>query len=1270
MLVDFFAGIWYDRIEKYAEKTAKERVGKEMTRKGIGRRAIALIALVLGLLMALPQVALASANPLDYGRGTEQDRVLTGDGLFERLYPDEAALTAGERAVLSAMAEAALRYNDSIPDHLIARDYNGETGTLTVRVSPYEYLASNGKTVRWVPTSVSMNGGEANALVGPNENGEYTAIYEDLWNSEDLLLDVDFVWCAEIAAEDADRLLTSVYSVAGDALSQILAYEREKRVYDSEWAVFNAYLAAIEAYRDAEQARKDYEDAMALWQPKKDAYDAFVIAQAAYENKLAEYKLYKEKKQAFDDAERAYYEYERFRQQYDSLYDKYEPFAKGLAAATERLAIMESMFISDSHNWQFYGGVLGNTVTSVLANSDELVNYLAVDPIYIESAHKATEELRVLLKGYYKLRSAKYSGDYEKTKALFSYYSQNYEAIRDQINKLYNSLRAIYNYAGVSSAMNNHPLTKEKVPHFRQFLGQLYVLSSALDDGKVWEDSWTVSINVTDVTLRMLVEDPLLLVDNNSASPVGVILAEEEVKLPDSFMEPVEKPIKDFEDMEDPSVLGGPKPVANPGKGPTFAPDPGDEPQEVSRPTRPEPTYPALSEAEILAAEELRAGKLPRREAKGDVRPLVLTKTVSCVRSISNKKTVTFYDSDGNKIREVLVEYGASVTAPDMTREGDERYSSYVFLGWVPFGETDIANRVSLGSIRSDLSLVPIYQKTPRIYQITWVVGESRLTQSYTWGEIPTCPLSTEKQGDSVTTYVFDGWSTPIVPVSGNVIYTAQYREEKAKYTVTWVIGEQRLYTVWSYGELPSCPVEPTLAPSGVVYRFTDWNQTVRAVTSDVTYVAEFEAVKLGTYQSGAVCNAEHTDTRITLIAEQSILNVANASAYAREVGKELAICWGDSLVILSASDLQAMESAHCVKLEWRVTVGEFGSRRVRLVYLNSIGTEVRVDCEIALELSQTAQSGSFLMIYAVESDDLVAKDHERFSGGIVKCTLGASEELLLRNEYSLQYTDPTENSNLTALPTQMAAGQTVSLLVNCTYGYEVTGAILSMVDGSEREVGTSFVMPMGAVSVKLRVERIVYCVTFESNGEVISREYYYFGDTVLLPADPTKPEDELYTYAFAGWTPYVTRATGEDRNPVYTATFSRTLKNAQTFNPDEVDDKFFSVIVPLVCCCAVLLIGATVLCIRFRKPIRRALGRFFRGIGGAIARAARRMKSATSAFLSNIRAYRARKAEQKRLAAEQVTEEQTEEKSDALPECKNDTDRSAEEPDEGESEE
>lgn len=66
----------------------------------------------------------------------------------------------------------------------------------------------------------------------------------------------------------------------------------------------------------------------------------------------------------------------------------------------------------------------------------------------------------------------------------------------------------------------------------------------------------------------------------------------------------------------------------------------------------------------------------------------------------------------------------------------------------------------------------------------------------------------------------------------------------------------------------------------------------------------------------------------------------------------------------------------------------------------------------------------------------------------------------------------------------------------------------------------------------------IDYTVTFENyDGTVISQNTYHYGDTVTLPADPTRPSDSTYSYTFSGWSPDVSPVNG---NVTYTAQFSR----------------------------------------------------------------------------------------------------------------------------------
>ena len=63
------------------------------------------------------------------------------------------------------------------------------------------------------------------------------------------------------------------------------------------------------------------------------------------------------------------------------------------------------------------------------------------------------------------------------------------------------------------------------------------------------------------------------------------------------------------------------------------------------------------------------------------------------------------------------------------------------------------------------------------------------------------------------------------------------------------------------------------------------------------------------------------------------------------------------------------------------------------------------------------------------------------------------------------------------------------------------------------------------------------YTVTFvDESGAVLSAKVYHYGDKVIVPADPTKAADNIYSYAFAGWDNAVVDCTG---NATYTATYT-----------------------------------------------------------------------------------------------------------------------------------
>ena len=1156
----------------------------------------------------------AAAAPRAEKTPEEGEIAVTASALFEALFGEsEAPLTEAERAALDAMVEVSLRYNRSIPDTTVTTAYDGEAGRLTVQVQSYLYQASNGQAVRWVPDAVTLHyqdGVYTGQLQAPQGEDSYVCQFDGIWNSDDFTLDVEFVWQVEISAGTADELLTLPYAVAQDALEQMQAYEAAKESYDSADSAYRDYLAALAQYEADSEAYAAYLAVKQAYDEKKAAYDAYLAAKAEYDAQVQAYAVYLEKKKAYEEAEAAYYAYEAFRQEYTEVYAAYERYLGELEGALSRLNIMESMFVSDSHGWQFYGGVMGATVDMVLANRDELIKYALVKPSYIDAAYNATQALRPVLRGYAEVRSADYATELERYRAEFAYYTANFEAIRDGVNALNRALRNIY-YAnsGLQTAMRNDPRTKDKVEHFHQFLGQLYVLSCALNDAETLDPSQTVSKYHSE-TVAELVEAPLLLADSNHAHPAGVTLPEVEVVLPDNIPEPVEKPVKDFEDMEDPSKTGAPAVVADPGPAPAVVADPGQAPTPVDPPVGEPPVRPDLSDEAVALAGELEDGILPQRQPRGTAQLFAVRETVSCLRSLTNKKTVTFYDWQGNKLGEALVEYGASVTPPDAARPADAQYT-YLFLGWVSRDGGETGQTVNLQSVTENLSLSPLYRRVEREYRISWVVNGKTVTQVYHWGDTPVCPVSTDRPADSLE-YAFAGWSPAVTPVQGDAVYTAQYTESPRTYTVSWDLGDRVLTSQHTYGEMPECPVTPSRAPDDRVYTFLGWDRALRAVTEDVTYTARYQETVLGVGNDGSACAAEHSDTAVTLVSEQPAVNFAAAAQYAREQGKSLVLRWeslpprmaagllagaaasgGSWSVTLSPALLDALGDALCTKLEWTQSAGETEEAVLfRLRCLDSAGVEVSFAQALPVTVTYAPSAGMYAMVYHLTNGgERTEAELTRYADGRAELSVTPGAQMLFCPEYQLSFSDPTENCNLTAFPQHMPAGAVVELNANCTYGYEISSAELVYADGTRETVTQSFVMPRGAVSVELKVTRIVYHVSFVVEGTVVSEMDLFFGEEIPLPADPTRPEDDRYTYTFAGWSPYVSVAAGENRSPVYTATFTPVEKQ-DIAGTDSTRDPFLTVMVPILCAVLVALVVLVVLCVRFRRQIGRALVR------------------------------------------------------------------------------
>lgn len=97
----------------------------------------------------------------------------------------------------------------------------------------------------------------------------------------------------------------------------------------------------------------------------------------------------------------------------------------------------------------------------------------------------------------------------------------------------------------------------------------------------------------------------------------------------------------------------------------------------------------------------------------------------------------------------------------------------------------------------------------------------------------------------------------------------------------------------------------------------------------------------------------------------------------------------------------------------------------------------------------------------------------------------------------------------------------------------------LDMISGFDNTVVGKQVLTVtvGAKTATFEIEIVKATVIFrDHDGKVIAQNSYCYGDKIVVPADPTRAADNVYTYRFAGWDPQVVATCTGDA--VYTATY------------------------------------------------------------------------------------------------------------------------------------
>ncbi len=211
--------------------------------------------------------------------------------------------------------------------------------------------------------------------------------------------------------------------------------------------------------------------------------------------------------------------------------------------------------------------------------------------------------------------------------------------------------------------------------------------------------------------------------------------------------------------------------------------------------------------------------------------------------AVVEKFTVIWKNGDATLETDIDIEKG-TVPVYDgdtPTKEKDVQYT-YAFTGWSP----------EISAVTNDVTYYAQFSSTLNKYTVVWKNGNNVL-ETDTEIEYGTTPEYDGQEPSKTSTaqysYTFDGWSPSVDTVTGDVIYSAKFKETINRYTITFYneIGTTVLGTVTvNYGEnaeySKSAPVKN--ATESHTYIFDKWVTTQGGnLTDDLSNVISDRSV-------------------------------------------------------------------------------------------------------------------------------------------------------------------------------------------------------------------------------------------------------------------------------------------------------------------------------------------------------------------------------------------------------------------------------------------
>lgn len=215
------------------------------------------------------------------------------------------------------------------------------------------------------------------------------------------------------------------------------------------------------------------------------------------------------------------------------------------------------------------------------------------------------------------------------------------------------------------------------------------------------------------------------------------------------------------------------------------------------------------------------------------------TYTATYHKTIHNH-LITFLDDDGTTVlKSERFDYGEAPTC-DIPTKPSTISKVYEFSSWSPAVEP----------VYQDQTYTAQYSESPRKYTITFLDEDGITvlkTEQVEYGTTPTCN-DPKKPSTETNSFLFNGWSPAVLPVTGEATYTATYQMVDRLYEITFVDDDGNLIDVQYLNKsvVPTTPNTDRADDDEFAYTFTSWDKSIVAVTADTTYTANYSRTRIG----------------------------------------------------------------------------------------------------------------------------------------------------------------------------------------------------------------------------------------------------------------------------------------------------------------------------------------------------------------------------------------------------------------------------------------